>query len=769
MLELKNIKKSYTTGTFTQHALKGINLQFRQNEFVAILGPSGSGKTTLLNIIGGLDRYDHGDLIINDRSTKEFKDSDWDAYRNNCIGFIFQSYNLINHIDILANIEMGMTLSGVGSKERRQKALEVLKKVGLKDHAHKKPNQLSGGQMQRVAIARALANDPDIILADEPTGALDSKTSVQIMELIKEIAKDKLVIMVTHNPDLAHEYATRVIEMKDGEMIQDSDPVNHQKESNNEYHIRKTSMNFKTALHLSLNNIRTKKGRTILTAFASSIGIIGIALILSLSNGFDQQIDLFEKNTLSALPIVISKQSMNLDEETMAKMQDEATNSEESYPNIDYVIPYSIEEEDYTHINKIQKDYVDYIENLSSEYASGINYMYATGLNLLQKVNDKVKQINTSELNIYMMPHTLDQNSPSVIQERFDLLAGKEPENKNELVVEVDSKNRISKELLEVLGFSTDETISFDKILNSSVKLVYNDDYYQSMGNYFLPNTDLEKLYNNKNNETLKVVGIIRLKEEYPNVASSPGIYYTNDLLKEIISINSKSKVVEAQTKSSYNVLSGEKFELTTDEGKEVKENILAYLGSESIPYVIQVYPRDFESKEHIIEYLDAYNEGKKEEDKIAYIDQASLMSSLSSNIMDAITIVLVAFSSISLIVSSVMIGIIMYISVLERTKEIGILRSLGARKKDIARVFNSETFIIGVTSGLIGIFVAWLLLFPTNQLLKNLTSLDNVAVMNPIHALILITVSVILTLIGGWIPAKLASKKDPVEALRTE
>ena len=769
MLELKTIKKSYTTGTFTQHALKGVNLQFRKNEFVAILGPSGSGKTTLLNIIGGLDRYDEGDLVINNRSTKSFKDKDWDSYRNNCIGFIFQSYNLISHIDILSNVEMGMTLSGVNSKKRRKKALEVLNKVGLKDHAHKKPNQLSGGQMQRVAIARALANDPDIILADEPTGALDSKTSVQIMELIKEIAKDKLVIMVTHNPELAHEYATRVIEMKDGELMSDSDPVKEKEQNKQEYNIKKTSMNFKTALHLSLNNIRTKKGRTILTAFASSIGIIGISLILSLSNGFDKQIDSFEKNTLSALPIVISKQSMNLDEETMEKMQNDMTSSEETYSDKKYVIPSVTDVEQYTHINQITNDYVDYIEKISSDDVSGINYVYGTGLNLLQKVDGKVKQINTRELNFYMFPHTLSENTPSVIKERFDILAGKEPEAKEEIVIEIDSKNRMSKDLLEALGFTTDDNISFEDILNSSIKLVYNDDYYQKTGNYFIPNNDLEKVYENKNNTTLKVVGIIRLKKDYPSMASNPGIYYNNDLLNHIMEKNSTSKVVEAQKKASYSVMSGENFDLNTKEGKEQKENMLAYLGDKSIPYVIQVYPRDFESKTNILTYLDQYNEGKKEEEKIAYIDQADLMSSLSSNIMDAITIVLIAFSSISLIVSSIMIGIIMYISVLERTKEIGILRSLGARKKDIARVFNSETFIIGVSSGLIGILVAWLLLFPVNSLLKELTTLDNVAILNPVHALILITISVILTLIGGWIPAKLASKKDPVEALRTE
>jgi len=769
MLELKKIKKSYKTGDFIQHALKGVNLKFRKNEFVAILGPSGSGKTTLLNIIGGLDRYDEGDLIINDKSTKNFKDKDWDSYRNNCIGFIFQSYNLISHIDILSNVEMGLTLSGVSQKTRRKKAIEVLKKVGLKDHMHKKPNQLSGGQMQRVAIARALANDPDIILADEPTGALDSKTSVQIMNLIKEIAKDKLVIMVTHNPELAKEYATRVIDMKDGEIKNDSNPVKEKEELIEKYQIRKTSMNFKTALHLSLNNIKTKKGRTILTAFASSIGIIGIALILSLSNGFDKQIDNFEVNTLSAMPVIVSKQSMNLDEKTLEKMHNENLNTKEDYPNIDYVFSKKSEEEEYMHTNKITEDYLNYLEKMSSNDVIGINYVYATNLNLFQKIDGKVTKINTEKLNIGNTPHTLKDGEESVVKKRYDILAGKEATEKEELVIEVDSKNRISEDLLEVLGIQKEEKISFENLLNREIKLVLNEEYYEKMGNYYLPNKNIDSLYESEKTITLKVVGIIRLKEDYPSMVTSPGIYYTEKLMEYVLEANKKSSVVEAQKKADYNVLSGEKLDLSTKEGKEGKEAILAYLGENKVPYVIQIHPKDFNSKENITKYLDEYNEGKEEENKIVYIDQASLMSSLSGSIMDAITIVLVAFSSISLIVSSIMIGIIMYISVLERTKEIGILRSLGARKKDISRVFNAETFIIGVSSGLIGILVAWVLLFPVNKILYSLTDLEKVAVMNPIHAIILVTISVILTLIGGWIPAKVASKKDPVIALRTE
>lgn len=770
MLELKKIKKSYTTGTFTQDALKGVNLKFRQNEFVAILGPSGSGKTTLLNIIGGLDRYDSGDLIINGKTTATFKDKDWDAYRNNCIGFIFQSYNLISHISILSNVEMGMTLSGVGFKKRRAKAIEVLTKVGLQDHLHKKPNQLSGGQMQRVAIARALANDPDIILADEPTGALDSKTSVQIMELIKEIAKDKLVIMVTHNPDLAHEYASRTIEMRDGELLSDSNPIKSKDTKEENFDIKKTSMSFRAALMLSLNNIKTKKGRTILTSFASSIGIIGIALILSLSNGFDKQIDVFEQNTLSSMPIVISKQAMNLSEEEMQKMQNEMTNTNNDFPSVNYIIPKKSMEQSMTHQNNITKDYVDYLEKSNPDFVSGITYNYITNLNLINKINGKVSALNTKNLNIGSIPKSLDDTRKSVVEEKFDILAGREAKEKDELVLIVDSKNRVDEELLKALNLdSTKENISFEDILNSTMKLVLNNKFYTSLGNYFTLNKDLENLYNDSETMTLKVVGVIRLKDDYPSFVQGASISYTENLLDYVMEKNKNSDIVKKQNSVNYNVLTGENLDVTTEEGKLSKENILAYLGAESTPVAIMVYPRDFKAKDELLKYLDAYNNNKADVDKIVYTDQAEMMSSLSGNIMDAITIVLVAFSSISLVVSSVMIGIIMYISVLERTKEIGILRSLGARKKDIARVFNSETLIIGLSSGLLGIIIARLLLFPINSVLFQLTDLEGVAVMNPIHAIVLITISVILTLIGGWIPAKLASKKDPVEALRTE
>ena len=762
MLELKNIKKSYKTGEFVQHALKGINLEFRKNEFVAVLGPSGSGKTTLLNIVGGLDRYDSGDLIINGKSTKKFKQKDWDSYRNNCIGFIFQSYNLISHISVLQNVEMGMTLSGLSAKKRHKKALEVLKKVGLKEHAHKKPNQLSGGQMQRVAIARALANNPEIILADEPTGALDSKTSVQIMELIKEIAKDKLVIMVTHNPELANDYANRIVEFKDGELISDSNPVDNTKEKDN-YKIKKTSMNYLTALKLSFNNIKTKKGRTLITAFASSIGIIGIALILSLSNGFKLQIDKFEKDTLSQAPIVISKQSMDMNSMPNLKEKDDL----EEYTSEQVIHPEKTIE-NIVHNNKITKEYVNSIKSLDSNLIGGISYQRATNLNLLTKIDGKIKQIDTSGIT-FPMPSTFDNQEATVMKDNYDVIYGNFTTNKEDLTLLVDSKNRVSETILKALGYNK-ENINFDEIVGKEFKLVLNDDYYKKLGDFYTINTDLEKLYNNENTITLKISSIIRGKEgsDFAKLSGS-GLMYNNSLVDYVIEKNSKSEIVSTQLEKNYNVLTTELFDKDTTEGKDAYEMMLSYLGADTTPVAIQIYPKDFDSKDEVLKVLDQYNEGKSEEDKIVYMDQAKLITTMSGNIMDAITIVLIAFSAISLIVSSIMIGIITYISVLERTKEIGILRALGARKKDITRVFNAETFIIGLTSGTLGLIIAKLLTFPANHIIESLTKLKNVAKLNPVHAITLLVISILLTVIGGLIPSKVAAKKDPVEALRSE
>lgn len=774
MLEIENISKSYKIGTFVQKALKNINLKFRKSEFVAILGPSGSGKTTLLNIIGGLDRYDSGDLIIKGKSTKKFKDKDWDAYRNNSVGFIFQSYNLISHINLLDNVEMGMTLSGKKGKERKNKAIDLLKEVGLDEHIHKRPNQLSGGQMQRVAIARALANDPEIILADEPTGALDSKTSTQIMELIKKISKNKLVIMVTHNSELADKYADRVIKMKDGEITDDSNPLTNNDENEISYKLKRTAMNIFTALHLSLNNIRTKKGRTILTAFASSIGIIGIALILSLSNGFSKQIELFEKNTSDAMPILITSQKNNMSSENFSSAISEETGlgigkSENSFPDTTNI---SIKDQTIkSSINPITNEYISYLKDIPEEYISSVSINYGTNLNLIQKNEDKYIALSTLNVTPELMPYANFNNyeNSSIFSNYYDILAGRMPTEKDEIIIEINKQNKISKDIYKALGL-TNENASFEEVLGAEIKLVENNDYYQKFNNYYLPKDINEEMYNNKNNLILKVVGIIRVKEEKSNIMSSQsGIYYNQELAKYVRDINSESEILKAQKTADYNVMTGEKIDLSTDEGKSLKDNLIAYLGGDETPQVIYIFPTDFNYKDKIVEYLDKYNEGKEEEKQVFYIDQAELITNISDGIMDGITIVLIAFSSISLIVSSIMLGIITYISVLERTKEIGILRSLGARKKDIRRVFNAETGLIGITSGVIGIAIALLMTIPLNNFLYEKTQLENVAVLNPTHAVILIAISVILTLIGGAIPAHIASKKDPVNALRTE
>lgn len=773
MLEIKHIKKSYKTGDFVQKALNDVSIQFRQNEFVAILGPSGSGKTTLLNVLGGLDHYDSGDLIINGKSTKNFKAADWDAYRNNSVGFIFQSYNLIGHISIQDNVEMALTLSNVKKKERRKRAREALKSVGLLEHAHKRPNQLSGGQMQRVAIARSLVNNPDIILADEPTGALDSNTSKQIMDLIQKIASDKLVIMVTHNQDLAYQYATRVIEVKDGKVVSDSNPLTKEEQEEEQYKLKKTKMSFMEALYLSFNNIMTKKGRTLITAFASSIGIIGIALILSLSNGFDLQIDKFERGILSAMPIMISKQSMDLDEESLVQLTGE---EQEKYPDKQTVIPKDNALESLVRQNKINDDYIDYIENIPSDLVYGVSYTKMKALNVLTEHDGKVSVADTQDISFSALPKSLDENTPNAAMEAYyDILAGTLPQKKEDIVLIVDASNRVNTEILQLLGFDTMDEIPFDEIIGKTIKVALNDDFYVKMGDYFVRNPDLQSVYDNS--ITLTVSGILRMKEDFPSYVSSASLCYTNELLDEVTAANNESEIVKAQQASDVNVLTGMPFSDSTSNPSSsssagmtmTKDTVLGYLGADQTPYMIYLFPKDFESKDELLEYLDAYNDDKEDDDKVIYMDQAELISSMSSSIMSAVTIVLIAFSSISLIVSSIMIGIITYISVLERTKEIGILRALGARKKDISRVFNAETFIIGITSGLIGIGIALILTIPTNQIIYNLTELENVAILNPLHALILILVSMTLTMIGGFIPARIAAKKDPVEALRTE
>ena len=862
MLKLKNITKSYKTGEFVQTALKDLSLEFRENEFVAILGSSGSGKTTLLNIIGGLDRYDSGDLIIKGKSTKKFKSRDWDTYRNNSVGFVFQSYNLITHISVLANVEMSMTLSGVKAKEKRKRALEVLERVGLKEHAHKKPNQLSGGQMQRVAIARALVNNPEIILADEPTGALDSTNSVQIMELIKEIAKDKLVIMVTHNPELVKDYATRIVKVKDGEVIDDTDPY-EEKEEEKEVRgtVHKTSMSFFTALSLSLNNLLTKKGRTFLTAFAGSIGIIGIALILSLSTGVNNYINKLQEDTLSSYPLTIQEESIDMSS-MMLKMMESTSSEEEEEKKENTVHSNDIMSNVLSTIsNKVQtnnlKEFKDYIENKNlsiKNNSNAIQYLYNMTLNIYSSnVEDGIVKVNPStvfsEIGFdSMMPaeaggaaqamtstdvwvELLDNRQ--LLESQYDVVAGKMPNAYNEVVLIVDENNEISDYTLYSLGLKdikelkeaynkllNGETVeevketlySYDDLLGLKFKLLLNTDYYKKENGIWADKTEDEEYMKEKikNAEDLTIVGILKINEESAISSTTGVIGYLKDLKEYVINKTNDTEIVKAQKENEkinvftgleftdpnskeefdYSKLSDEqKMYLATLSKEELAELMAAYsanseatykgnlikLGAAQLdkPSAINIYPKDFEAKETIKNAIQKYNEiqenAGKNENIISYTDMVGTLMSSVTTIVNVITYVLVAFVSISLVVSSIMIGIITYISVLERTKEIGILRAIGASKKDISRVFNAETFIVGLASGAIGIGVTLLLNIPINFIIKELVGISGVSSLPVKSGIALVIISMVLTVVAGLIPAKIAAKKDPVEALRTE
>ena len=766
MLELKEIRKTYTVGETNTTALDGISLSFRENEFVAILGASGSGKTTCLNIIGGLDRYDDGDLIINGRSTKNFKEKDWDAYRNNTIGFVFQSYNLISHLSITANVELGMTLSGVSLGEKHRKTLEVLERVGLKEHIHKKPGQLSGGQMQRVAIARALANNPDILLCDEPTGALDTKTSIQILDLIREISRDKLVIMVTHNPGLARRYADRIVEFEDGRIISDSNPYQDGKPDDS-FRLKKTSMSFATALRLSYNNIRTKLGRTILTAFASSIGIIGIALILSLSVGFQTQIDDFQKEAMTEFPIMISKQATEMNSAAYRERQEEQYDKmtgDVEYVNSEEAFLYNKDERNAKHNNKITEEYLAYLKKMDPSICNNIGYTRTVNLNLLIRREGEVARIKSEQLQLASYP--TNNSGVSYLENNYDVLAGAYPKDETELVIILNHKNQLQDKLAEELGFDTEsrKSIKFTDLIGIELKAVMNDDYYvkTEYGGYTV-NREIEALYDRKNNITLRIAGILRPKQtvEFPVIAE--GLAYDDALALRVIELARNSDIVRSQKQSNLNVLTMQELD------EETKEKLLAFLGENGIPYMIRIYPTNFQSKDEILDYLDAYNHGKKEEEQIIYTDLADTITGMTSGIMNGITMVLMAFSSTSLIVSLIMIGIITYTSVLERTKEIGILKALGARKKDISRVFDAETFLLGIFSGALGVMIAWLLTVPINAYIYKETQLEYVAQLKLLHAFLLIGISTVLTMLGGHLPARMAAQKDAVEALRDE
>ena len=867
MLQLKNITKNYLSGDNEVQALKGIDIEFRENEFVSILGQSGCGKTTLLNIIGGLDRYTSGDLIINGKSTKEFKDKDWDTYRNHSVGFVFQSYNLIPHQTVLANVELALTISGVGKAERRKRAIEALQKVGLGDQINKKPNQMSGGQMQRVAIARALVKDPDILLADEPTGALDSKTSVQVMEILKEISKDRLIIMVTHNPELAEKYSSRIVKLLDGKIIDDSNPYKSSEEDvkkarNKKDKSGKASMKFTTAVRLSLNNLMTKKGRTFLTSFAGSIGIIGIALILSLSHGMQSYINRVEEDTLSSYPLTIQEASIDVTsmlEAMMGNGEKEEHNDNKIYsrPIVNNILETVSTKLQTNNLEEFKK-YLESGDTNIKDYINAIQYEYNLNLNIYKQNEDKTyQQVNPSkvfdELGFGEMMESRQSTSSmmsgsmtmtqtdvwnemldnqNLLQSQYDVLAGKWPTKYNEVVLIVDENNEISDYTLYSLGIKDikelnesmekiknkekveageSESYSYDDLLNYKFKILLNTDYYKESGNAWQDMSNDDEYMKNvvDNAEEITIVGIIKPNEENVSSSGAGMIGYTKELKEYVINKINETEIVKEQKENpNINVFTGIEFpenqnssfdysQLTDEQRmymatlseaelaelmKNYAENSTATYDSNlstlgvvdlNKPSTINIYPKDFESKDMITTRISEYNDKQtndgKEENVITYTDIVGVMMSSVSTIINVISYVLIAFVGISLVVSSIMIGIITYISVLERTKEIGILRSIGASKKDVSRVFNAETLIIGLVAGLIGIVVTLLLNIPINMIIKSIVGISNISKLPTAGAIILVVISVGLTMIAGLIPARFAAKRDPVEALRTE
>ena len=794
MLEIKNISKIYKTGDFVQKALDDVSINFRENEFASILGPSGSGKTTLLNIIGGLDHYDEGDLIINEVSTKKYNSKNWDSYRNHRVGFVFQNYNLITHQSVLKNVEIALTLSGVGKKTRKKRAIDILKKVGLEDHMHKRPNELSGGQMQRVSIARALVNNPDIILADEPTGALDSKTSVQIMELLKEIAKDKLVIMVTHNPELANKYSSRIINLSDGKIVGDSNPYDGKENTSETDEVKKiknkrTSMKLGTSLGLSLNNLMTKKGRTMLTAFAGSIGIIGIALILSLSTGVQNYIDKAERTTFASYPITISKEDYD-----MSSLFEASFNTDDSKCDNETICTYddvstqlsmtstTIE----NNLKDFKKALEDNFENINNE-VTNIEYNYDIPIEIYDNDARKVNPFEYSTEFSYSKVEELINNK-DILDTRYDIIKGNMPNSYDEVVLIVDENNQISSTMMYMLGLDSSENLkshidnlkkdknakleskkfTYDDILNKEFKVIASSKYYQRENGVFVnKSVDKEYIKSLFNDAiTVRVVGVIKPSKD--SNAYSDKIGYTHDLTTRLLEINNNSEVVIAQNQNKeINVLTNQKFDNMIS---SYKQNIKEFGASDiEEPTSISIYPKSYESKDKITKIIDKYNEKASKDNKIEYTDFVSIITSNINSIINVITYVLIAFVAISLVVSSIMIAIITYISVLERTKEIGILRAVGASKKDIRRLFTAETIIEGFLAGALGVLVTNLLCIPINKVIATLTKVDVKAQLDIKYAIILVTISVILTVIAGLIPSRVASKKDPVESLRSE
>ena len=772
MLEVKKLTKYYEIGEQRFDAVKGINLTFRQDEFVSILGESGSGKTTLLNLIGGLDRYNSGDIIIDNVSTKNYKDKDWDAYRNHRVGFVFQNYNLITHLDVLSNVELAQTLSGVSREVRRKRALDVLTRVGLKDHVNKKPNQLSGGQQQRVSIARALVNNPTIILADEPTGALDSETSEDIMNLLKEISKDKLIIMVTHNADLAKRFSNRIVRLKDGEVIGDTNPYDKKDNKALKNETSKSSMSYFTALRLSFKNMLTKKTRTLITALAGSIGIIGVALVMSLQYGFTEYLNDMERGTFAGLPLEVSRSYTDFSAIINANRD-----RVELEPVEGGVVGYEPEISFAFATNDITQDYIDYIKTseLSThgtvvyQYDYKAQYYYLDGTKLNTNPTSNPQPPFSFEGTDYINQSAF---SYDFVTEYFDIVSGSYYNPSNyEAVIVVDERHRLPNNIMTFLGVSQNTIIPFENLVGQTFKIFTNNAMYKENDGIFtakntnVDTADLLSLYNDESNQnviTVTISGIIKVNTDFVSVGE--GIYYTPKVAERIIELNTQSDVVVAQDASETSVVNGVTISLNN-----TKEDVLYTLGGYDTPSGVLVYPNSFDDKEAILNILDAYNIGKDEEAQVNYVDTVASAVGMIKTVMDSISAVLIAFAAISLFVSSVMIGIITYTSVLERTKEIGVLRSIGARKKDISRVFNAEAILIGLFAGTLGIIITYLLVPVVNIFLAEPTGNDQIAQLFYLHAFLLIAVSVLLTFIAGLVPAKIASNKDPVAALRSE
>lgn len=772
MLKLTNVVKNYQTKNNTVEALKGISIEFRANEFVSVLGPSGCGKSTLLNIIGGLDRYSDGDLSLDNQSTKGFKDAQWDTYRNNTMGFVFQSYNLISHLTVLQNVEIALTLSGVSKVERKKRATEVLNAVGIGDQLLKRPNELSGGQMQRVAIARALVNNPKVILADEPTGAIDSQTSTQIMEILKKISHERLVIMVTHDEELAKKYSTRIVRLLDGVIIDDTKPFDssmNEKEkavtadapATGQKRTKKTSMSLWTALKLSFNSLRMKKKRSILTTIACSIGILGLALVLALTNGVTGYTNDLERNTLASYPIVINQTGF------IEGLTPDNSIDEETFTDKKEIYLFDDEIDGFKHLNNITEGYINYLKAGISTSLGNISYARSLEMNLVH-YSEAAQRYTQYDLEGITWDWFELPASKNFTLSQYNLIGGTYPQNSDELALIVDESNKLDIRFLRELGYDTTQSIfSFDDFLGYEFKLIFNNVYYQphaTLGGRFVENGDYQAMWSHASSKSLKITGILRIQENSPAEMLGEGLAYHPSLAEEFLDDSMLSDVVVAQRNNlNIDVTSGKALSAVTH-AKLLKE-----LGGDRIPDEIYIYPVSYSAKQQIREYLDAYNVGKDDADKIFYVDMARAMANLVRDSVKIIEIILLCFAIIALVISAILIGFITYTSVIDRTKEIGILRAVGARKRDISMIFIAEALMIGLMAGVLGVILALIISIPFNIITENALEIINAASLAALPAFSLIFGSIMLTFIAGLVPSRIAAKKDPAVALRTE